>query len=184
MIVDGDPSQDVKYASVIFLVDAKLVLLQPSTNQGDLKYDMRIVANRVEYFDFMRNRAFPFDSPTATPSRSPSHSPSPNASAIEIQTNRSLRNSLWYFDGNQVHCWMDVANLLRTSSLDNATEILPPVTISTDFYPSSIVINKGVILGVESELSQRRDLSFALFRHDIRVSIISFVYPLFHALII
>lgn len=172
MLVDGDPSQDVKFASVIFLVDAKLVLLQPSTNNGNLKYDMRIIANRVEYFDFMRDRAFPLGSPAQTPSPSPST----NASATELHTNRILRDSLWYFDGSQVHCWMDAVELLQSSSSDNAGEILPTVTISTDFYPSSIVLEKGVVLGIESELSQRRDVSFASFRLDIRVSIIFLAY--------
>lgn len=165
--MDGDPSQDVKYASVIFLVDAKLVLLQPSMNEGGgLKYDMRIIANRVEYFDFMRDRAFPFGSPAQTPSQSPSA----DDLSIGFRTNRGLRDSLWYFDGDQVHCWMDVVELVQSASSDNAGELLPTVTISTDFYPSSMILNRGIVLGIESELIQRRDFSFALFRFEIRVS--------------
>lgn len=180
MVVDGDPSQDVKYASVIFLVDAKLVLLQPSTNHGNLKYDMRIIANQVEYYDFMRDRAFPCSSPSQTPSPAPLTS----TSAGVLHNNISLRDSLWYFDGSRVHCWMDAVELLQSSTLDNGGEILPTVTISTDFYPSSIVFEKGVVLGIESELSQRRDVSFALFRVDIRVSTKALEYLLFHHLII
>lgn len=180
MIVDGDPSQDVKYASVIFLVDAKLVLLQPSMNQGNLKYDMRVIANRVEYFDFMRDRAFSSESSSQTPSASPSI----NISAAEFQTNLGLRDSLWYFDGSQVHCWMDTSELLQSSSSDNGGEIVPTVTVFTDFYPSSIVFEKGVVLGIESELSQRRDISFALFRVDIRVSMKALTYLVFRELII
>lgn len=139
---------------------------------------MRIIANQVEYYDFMRDRAFPFGSPSQTSSPSSSI----NALADELHTNISLRDSLWYFDGSQVHCWMDAVELLQSSTLDNGGEILPTVTISTDFYPSSIVIEKGVILGIESELSQRRDISFALFRIDIRVSIKPLKYSLFHRL--
>ncbi|TQN69387.1 Guanine nucleotide exchange factor subunit ric1, partial [Colletotrichum shisoi] len=49
-LVDGDPSQDVAVASVLFLVDAKLVLLQPSFNsEGNLKYDMKVIAQNVEF---------------------------------------------------------------------------------------------------------------------------------------
>jgi RAB6A-GEF complex partner protein 1 len=165
--VDGDPSQDVKCASVIFLVDAKLVLLQPSMNQGGgLKYDMRIIANRVEYFDFMRDRAFPFGSPRQTPSQSPSA----DDLSIGLRTNRSLRDSLWYFDGDQVHCWMDAVELVQSASSDKAGELSPTVTISTDFYPLSIVLKRGIVLGIEPELIQRRDVSFAMFRFEIRVS--------------
>lgn len=141
---------------------------------------MRIIANQVEYYDFMRDREFPFGSPSQTPSPSPST----NTSAAELHTNTSLRDSLWYFDGNQVHCWMDAVELLQSSTLDSGGEIVPTVTISTDFYPSSIVFEKGVVLGIESELSQRRDVSFALFRVDIRVSIKALDHLLFHGLII
>ena len=133
---------------------------------------MRIIANKVEYFDFMRDRVFP----SGISSQTPSSSPLTNASATQLQTDLSLRDSLWYFDGSQVHCWMDAVQLLQSSSLDNAEEILSTVTISTDFYPSSIVFEKGVVLGIEAELSQRRDISFALFRVDIRVSIKALIY--------
>ena len=141
---------------------------------------MRIIANNVEYYDFMRVRVFPFSSPSQTPSPSSST----NALAPELHTNISLRDSLWFFDGSQVHCWMDAVELLQSSTLDNSGEIEPTVVISTDFYPSSIVFEKGVVLGIEAELSQRRDISFALFRVDIRVSIKSLEYLLVHRLTI
>lgn len=83
-----------------------------------------------------------------------------------------------------MHCWMDAVELLQSSTLDDGGEIVQTVTVSTDFYPSSIVFEKGVVLGIESDLSQRRDISFALFRVDIRVSIKALEYLLFHRLII
>ena len=58
-LLDGDPSQDVAVASVLFLVDGKLVLLRPSVNgEGQLKYDMRVVAQNVEYYASMRDQPF------------------------------------------------------------------------------------------------------------------------------
>lgn len=71
---------------------------------------------------------------------------------------------------------MDVTDLMQSLHSDDAGQLLPTVTIATDFYPSSIVIKKGVISGVESELSQRRDIPFALFRLDIRVSLTTLIY--------
>ena len=97
-------------------------------------------------------------------------------STAELHNNISLRDSLWYFDGSQMHCWMDAVELLQSSTLDNGGEIVKTVTVSTDFYPSSIVFEKGVVLGIESDLSQRRDISFALFRVDIRVSMKALEY--------
>jgi hypothetical protein len=54
---DGDPAQDVVLAAVIFLVDGKLVLLQPCpTEDGAPRYDMRVLASQVEFFALMRDQ--------------------------------------------------------------------------------------------------------------------------------
>nr|POE58692.1 guanine nucleotide exchange factor subunit ric1 [Quercus suber] len=53
----GDPSQDVATASVLFLVDGKLVLLQPSTNEhGELKYDLRVIAQKEDRLMYTASR--------------------------------------------------------------------------------------------------------------------------------
>jgi hypothetical protein len=40
-----------------------------------------------------------------------------------------------------------------------------------DFYPLSILLTKGIVLGIESELLQRRDVSFAQYRTSIRTQL-------------
>lgn len=166
---DGDPSQDVSCASVIFLVDAKLVLLQPSTNpEGGLKYDMRVIANNVEYFDLMRDQV-PL---LGTQDVSLSGSPSPESAMGGFPADRGLRDSLWFFDGDCVQCWMDVDDLLQSALIENDRDLPPSVSISTDFYPSSIILNKGILLGIDADLVQRRDVQFAFFRLAIRVYIV------------
>ncbi|KAL9636628.1 MAG: hypothetical protein Q9164_002707 [Protoblastenia rupestris] len=161
---DGDPSQDVACASVIFLVDAKLVLLQSSTSDdGALKYDMKVIANNVEYFDLMR------DQPSSgSLSRSLPESPSARSALDFSHSDRGLKDSLWYFDGSKMHCWMDVEDLVQSASTENVREIPSTVSIPTDFYPTSVVLNKGILLGIDSDLIQRRDTYFAFFRFSIR----------------
>lgn len=165
---DGDPSQDVASASVIFLVDAKLVLLQSST-QGDegLKYDMRIIANNVEYFDLMRDH----EPLSGTPSRSLPPSPSIEKSFDFPHSDHNLKDSLWYFDGSGMHCWMDVDDLVRAASTENSREIPTSVTIATDFYPTSVILDKGILLGVDADLIQRRDIYFAFFHFLVRTQL-------------
>lgn len=151
---------------MLFLVDAKLVLLQPSKDsEGTMKYDMRIIAHDVEYFVF-------------TPDLYHSHNevPSPPTllhtegnEADHVQPELTLRDSLWYFDGQQIQCWTDIQELLKIPQLEGHKELLSPVQISTDFYPTSIALSSGVILGIEPELIQRRDIHFAYFRFIIRV---------------
>lgn len=166
---NGDPSRDVEYASVLFLVDDKLVLLQSSRNERDeLKYDMRVVAQHVEYYILMRDQIyFNFDKPedSAPPTPSPG-----SAFTMRSQTHYSLRDSLWIFSGEELRLWPDVRDVLHQAAEgDLSTSSL--LAMAVDFYPLSILLTKGVVLGIESELLQRRDVSFAQFRSGIRTQL-------------
>ncbi|KAF2276048.1 RIC1-domain-containing protein [Westerdykella ornata] len=161
----GDPSQDVAVATILFLVDAKLVLLQPSTTDGgDPKYEMRIIAQNVETYALMRDQpAF------ALEPHDDSLPPSPSAGlAINGVHGHDLRDSLWYFDGHDMRCWIDMQDVLASASVELGRELPSPVRIPVDFYPLAAIINKGIVFGVESELVQRRDTGFAYMRFGTR----------------
>ncbi|KAF2266827.1 RIC1-domain-containing protein [Lojkania enalia] len=164
-IYNGDPSQDVAVASILFLVDGKLVLLQPTTTEGgELKYEMRIIAQNVETYALMRDHpAF------ALEMQVDSLPPSPSAGlAISSVHGHDLRDSLWFFDGHDVRVWIDMQDVLASASIDLGRELPTPVKVPVDFYPLAALINKGIVFGVESELVQRRDTSFAYFRFGTR----------------
>ncbi|KAJ5587780.1 uncharacterized protein N7459_003545 [Penicillium hispanicum] len=159
---NGDPSQDVKVASVLLLVDGNLVLLQPTvSDSGDLKYDMRVVSQDVEYYMLMRDQlSFNFLPPVdeslpASPSAELSLGPNFN-------NNLSLRDSLWMFRGKDLLAWNDVHDVLQQETVP------PPLNIPLDFYPLSVLLNKGIVLGVESEMMQRRDVTFTSLKFAIR----------------
>ncbi|KAJ9606771.1 WD40 repeat protein [Cladophialophora chaetospira] len=166
---NGDPSRDVEFASVLFLVDDKLVLLQASRNEKDeLKYEMRVVAQHVEYYILMRDQIyFNFE---RGPEESAPPTPSPgSAFTMRSQQNYSLRDSLWIFSGEELRLWPDVRDLLHHSAGDVTTA--PSLSMTVDFYPLSILLTKGVVLGIESELLQRRDVNFGQFRSGIRTQL-------------
>jgi len=151
-LVDGDPSQDVVVASVMFLVDGKLVLLKPAVNDGgNQKYDMRVIAQNVEYYACMREQPF-YSAALAGP-----HSQ---------EQDENLHNSLWIFDGSDLKAWTSLGQLLQTPS---GTDLPPTVSVPVDFYPLSVLLDKGIVLGVEPDLVQRRDINFSFFRFSIRV---------------
>ncbi|KAL1853008.1 WD40 repeat protein [Paecilomyces lecythidis] len=158
---NGDPSQDVKVASVLLLVDGNLVLLQPSVSDtGELKYDMRIVAHDVEYYILMRDQlSFNF-APPSDESLPPS--PSVGMALSGYHSNQSLRDSLWMFCGKDLLAWGDVQDVLRGG------DIPKPLPVPVDFYPLSVLLNKGIVLGVEPELIQRRDVTFSMLKFAIR----------------
>ena len=168
--VDGDPSQDVTHASVIFLVDAKLVLLQPSQDDdGAPKYDMRIVANGVEYFSFTPDEPRTLHMPKTKTILKDSSAGEEATSQLNI----GLMNSLWYFDGQGVHCWVDVQDLLNSMGTMESKEAASPILTPTDFYPTNIALREGIIGGLECELTQRRINQFALMRLGPRVKNVS-----------
>ena len=166
-LLEGDPSQDVAVATVLFLVDGKLVLLQPSLNEEQqLKYDMRVIGQNVEYYALMR------DQPFVSPPREPVMSMILNGSTIENQAQvegNGLRDSLWTFEGNDMKVWPDVQDVLRSAPSELGRELPPMVSIPVDFYPLSVLLGKGILLGLEPDIVQRRDVNFAFFRFTIRV---------------
>ena len=165
-LLDGDPSQDVAVAAVLFLVDGKLVLLQPSlTEDQKLKYDMRIIAQNVEFYTLMRD--LPFSSPPRILEASNEIFHSNGAGHDE---GNGLRDSLWLFEGHNLKVWPDLQDVLRSAPTDLGRELPPMVTIPVDFYPLSILLGKGIMLGLEPDLVQRRDLNFSFFKFTIRVS--------------
>ncbi|KAF1984720.1 RIC1-domain-containing protein [Aulographum hederae CBS 113979] len=168
----GDPSQDVAVAMVLFLVDGKLVLLQPATSEkGELKYEMRIIAQNVEYYSLMRDQpSFRLDDRYDSPLES-SYNPVENGFH-----GHDLKDSLWYFDGNDMRLWVDIQDVLATASLELGRELPESVNVAVDFYPLSVLLNKGIFFGVESELIQRRDIDFAFYRFTTRTHL--FLPPL------
>ncbi|QIX02346.1 hypothetical protein AMS68_007863 [Peltaster fructicola] len=164
----GEPSQDVATASVLFMVDGKLVLLQPSTNElGEVKYDMRVIANNVEFFMLARDQIL--GSTTA-----PSAQLTPSASS-EWPPNQavghSLRDSLWCCDGGSLFVWPDVQDVLASAPADLGRELPPTVRTVLDFYPMSILITKGIIHGLDATLVQRRDVDFSFYRSTPRTQL-------------
>jgi hypothetical protein len=150
-IEDGDPSMDVRVASVIFLVDGKLVLLQPHTTEADIKYELKVISQNVEFFMLMRDCGAEIgssadDTPTSVPTSfdQPQRPP------------QDLEDSLWVFDGVEVKIWRSMAEATESLSAEGA-ELPAPITLPVDSYPLSVLLSKGLILGVESEISPRRN---------------------------
>ncbi|KPI43789.1 Guanine nucleotide exchange factor subunit ric1 [Cyphellophora attinorum] len=180
---NGDPSRDVEFASVLFLVDDKLVLLQPSrTPEDDLKYDLRVIAQHVEYYILMRDQLyFNFTGAEGSAPQTPSPGAFLTGSYSYRQEPFTLRDSLWTFTGQKLRLWPAVSNVLSSSSADALSDTL--VDIPVDFYPLSILLTKGIVLGIETTLLQRRDTPFPLFRSDIRTQLF-LPYVLRHQLLV
>lgn len=166
---NGDPSRDVEFASVLFLVDDKLVLLQSSRNDKDeLKYDMRVIAQHVEYYILMRDQIY---YNFTGPEESAPPTPSPGQSfTMRSHHHYSLRDSLWVFSGDDLRLWPDVRDLFQHAA-DGTLNSTPVLSMPVDFYPLSILLTKGIVLGIESELVQRRDVNYAQFRSSIRTQL-------------
>jgi hypothetical protein len=79
-----------------------------------------------------------------------------------------LKDSLWVFDGMELKAWPDINEVLDATG-ETGKEAPSPVSIPVDFYPLSILLEKGIVLGVESDLVQRRDVNFSYFHFAIRV---------------
>jgi hypothetical protein len=78
----GDPGEDAAVATIVFLLDGKLVLLRPSARgespATDLKYDMKILSDKIEFFMLLSNRSDELSIPL-------------------------LNGSIWAWDGKQLN---------------------------------------------------------------------------------
>ena len=150
-------------AALLFLIDGKLISLRPSnTGDGDLKYQMKMVANNVEYFTLMNDNA------GSLPTVEDQHETSDWY--LQGSQEHQLSTSLWYFDGKMMHVRIGIDHDSDLVVADSHTEFSSTIEIAIDFYPMSIMRRAGILTGVESEISQRRDLNIVMFRNVLRVS--------------
>ncbi|EPQ26600.1 uncharacterized protein PFL1_05921 [Pseudozyma flocculosa PF-1] len=143
----GDPVDDLTVATIIFLIDGKLVLLRPrrsADGEDEVAYDMQILADKIEYY------------------------------WTHLQGIGTLENSLWGYDGTGIKLWLDALTIETfdmddddSSDIEGAHEyktIEESVSMPLDFYPLCVLLEKGIVIGVECEVSLRRSLDFAIFR--------------------
>ncbi|KAG9048798.1 hypothetical protein FS837_012000 [Tulasnella sp. UAMH 9824] len=134
----GDPADDMVVATILLLVGGKLVLLRPrKAGAHELKYDMQILADRIEFC------------------------------WIHLSGIGTLENSLWGYDGKGIRVWLD-ALTIEGGAVSQTREIYDSVKenvfIPLDFYPLSVLMDKGIIIGVEHEALTRGSLPFAMFK--------------------
>ncbi|KAK0524719.1 WD40 repeat protein [Tilletia horrida] len=187
----GNPEDDLIVATVIFLIDGKLVLLRPRQTAGEddeeVAYDMQILSDRIEYY------------------------------WTHLQGIGSLENSLWGYDGHGIKLWLDALTIEQaeyvgeedgaSSSAGDVEPAQAPATddgqtsktattgagaagavtgteaeheeadrdfeyktiqerayMPLDFYPLCVAMEKGIIIGVEPETSIRKNMEFTMFR--------------------
>ncbi|EIM83316.1 RIC1-domain-containing protein [Stereum hirsutum FP-91666 SS1] len=135
----GDPMDDLSVATVLMMVGGQLVLLRPRKSATqEVRYDMQILADRIEFC------------------------------WIHLRGIGSLENSLWGFDGQGMRVWLNALHI-EQRQLEDATaeprEVKESVNIPLDFYPLSVLMDKGIIIGAEHETTARANLPFVLFRH-------------------
>lgn len=110
----GDPADDLMVATIIFLVDGKLVLLRPrrlttpDAVDSEVRYDMQVLADRIESY------------------------------WTHLDGIGTLENSLWGYDGANMRVWLDALTIEpgRTDESQDAYDtVKESVTLQLDFYP-------------------------------------------------
>ena len=140
--------------------------LYSQSANDEVKYDIQVFADRIEFC------------------------------WIHLRGIGALENSLWAYDGDGMRVWLNALSMdspqLSDASPENVKE---SVKIPLDFYPlceSSLVTNilgpdqvctavlmdKGIIIGVEHEAAIRSNLPFVLFRHATSVVFYFSIYSL------
>ncbi|EKM83606.1 hypothetical protein AGABI1DRAFT_123933 [Agaricus bisporus var. burnettii JB137-S8] len=133
----GDPVDDLAVATVLMVVGGQLILLKPRKSaEQEVKYDMQIFADRIEFC------------------------------WIHLRGITALENSLWAYDGHGIRIWLNALAIERQPTDEVMEDVKESVTIPLSFYPLSVLMDKGIIIGAENELATRSNLTFVMFRHS------------------
>ncbi|KZP16760.1 RIC1-domain-containing protein [Athelia psychrophila] len=134
----GDPVEDLNVATVLMMVGGQLVLLRPrKSGDQEVKYDMQIFADRIEFC------------------------------WTHLRGIGALENSLWAYDGQGIRVWLNALAIEAPTVVDDTASpsVKESVNIPLDFYPLSVLMDKGIIIGAEHETATRKNLPFVMFRH-------------------
>ncbi|KAF8973675.1 RIC1-domain-containing protein [Flammula alnicola] len=134
----GDPVDDLAVATVLMVVGGQLILLRPRKSASEeVKYDIQVLADRIEFC------------------------------WIHLRGVGALENSLWAYDAQGMRVWLNALSIESPQSHDatSAKDVKESVRIPLDFYPLSVLMDKGIIIGVEHETAIRSNLPFVMFRH-------------------
>ncbi|KAF2484451.1 RIC1-domain-containing protein [Neohortaea acidophila] len=158
---DDDVPQDITKALLLFLVDGKLVLLQPTTSeQAEVKYDMCVLAQNVEYYILVRDMA----GILVDLQRQMRDIPLFHDARVGQSFARSLLDSLWYFNGRDFQVWLDTQDLVAHARTETGRDLPCTVQIPVDFYPLLPLVMSGIVHGLDADLVQRRDVDFSFSR--------------------
>ncbi|KAI8446786.1 RIC1-domain-containing protein [Phakopsora pachyrhizi] len=169
----GDPINDLHHATIIFLVDGKLIVLKPKIDEemfsspeetGNLKYEFMILTDGVEFYWTGRREDAVEEELCDT-----------HYIGNVDQGDRILRNSLWSWDGKKICVWLDVLNLygfeVQEEVKGGSASGRNSLTIPLSFHPLSVLIDRGVIIGAENEILVKKNLNFAIFRINTSVQL-------------
>ncbi|KAJ7071458.1 RIC1-domain-containing protein [Mycena amicta] len=134
----GDPVDDLAVATVLMVVGGQLILLRPrKSGDQEVKYDMQIFADRIEFC------------------------------WTHLRGINTLENSLWAYDGQGIRVWLNALSIEgpRADDTESQDTVKESVNIPLDFYPLSVLMDKGIIIGAEPEVATRTNLPFVMFRH-------------------
>ncbi|GAA6007995.1 hypothetical protein JCM11491_006569 [Sporobolomyces phaffii] len=135
----GDPADDLNVATIIFLISGRLVLLRPRRAASqEVKYDLQLLSSSIEFF------------------------------WTHLSGIGTLENSLWgYGEGRKIQIWLDALTIEKVRvdrKRDMYESVKESVAIELDFYPLAVLMEKGIVVGVDQEINLRKSLDFALFR--------------------
>ncbi|KAK9768887.1 WD40 repeat protein [Basidiobolus ranarum] len=118
---------DPRHSSIIILIAGKLVYASPQEIDGVFQYKARKLSDRVEYF-YVPNKSI-----------------------------GSHQNSLWAYDGQSFQVWVSIMKHdtgETTVGLDiSESGEDESFRFSLDFYPRSILLEKGIVIGLEQSTS-------------------------------
>ena len=82
----------------------------------------------------------------------------------------SFNNFIWTFHGSHIKIWTGFQNLdLSTFPSSSTRYEIDVVELPIDFYPAAVMMSKGILVGIDQQVSMRNNMGCSFFRIQSKV---------------
>lgn len=88
----------------------------------------------------------------------------------DILSAESFHNFIWTFHGSHIKIWTGFENINLSDLPSNASKYeIDVVELPIDFYPTTVLMSKGILAGIDQQVSTRNNMGSSFFRIQSKV---------------
>ncbi len=93
-----------------------------------------------------------------------------NFKTTKDTSSHSFHNFIWTFHGSHIKIWTGLESVNFSELPPNASTFeIDVVELPIDFYPTNVMMSKGILAGIDQQISMRNNMGCSFFRIQSKV---------------